>query len=112
MSTNPIRSPSTTSDRATARLNASLHVKGDISGKGDLHVDGSVEGLIQLEDGKLTVGPPAKVNADVVAREIVVYGSIKGNLRAHDPIQITKDGSLLGDLLPDRILIYVDASIT
>jgi len=106
MSTNPIRSAST----ATARLNASLHVKGDISGKGDLHVDGSVEGLIQLEDGKLTVGPRAKVNADVVAREIVVYGSIKGNLRAHDRIEITKDGSVVGDLLAGRILIEDGAS--
>ena len=110
MSTNPIRSPSATSDRATARLNASLHVKGDISGKGDLHVDGSVEGLIQLEDGKLTVGPRAKVNADVVAREIVVYGSIKGNLRAHDRIEITKEGSVVGDLLAGRILIEDGAS--
>jgi len=79
-------------------------------GKGDLHVDGSVEGLIQLEDGKLTVGPRAKVNADVVAREIVVYGSIKGNLRAHDRIEITKDGSVVGDLLAGRILIEDGAS--
>lgn len=105
MSTDAIRSPSTASDHATARLNASLHVKGDISGKGDLHIDGSIEGQIQLEDGKLTVGPRARVNADVVAREIVVYGSIKGNLRAHDRIEITKDGSVVGNLLAGRILI-------
>src|SRR2546425_10034140 len=109
MSTDPIRSLSTASDRATARLNASLHVKGDISGKGDLHVDGSVEGLIQLEDGKLTVGPRAKVNADVVAREIVVYGSIKGHLRAHDRIEITKDSSVAGDLLA-RLIFMEDGA--
>lgn len=105
MSTDAIRPLSTTSDRATARLSASLHVKGDISGKGDLHIDGSVEGLIQLEDGKLTVGPSAKVTADVVAREVVVYGSVKGNLRARDRIEITKDGSVVGDLMAVRIVI-------
>ena len=65
-----------------ARLGASLRVKGEISGNEDLHVDGTVEGLIQLDDRKLTVGMAAKVTADVIAREIVVYGSVKGNLRA------------------------------
>jgi cytoskeletal protein CcmA (bactofilin family) len=80
-------------------------VKGEISGNEDLHVDGSVEGLIQLEERKLTVGVSAKVIADVVAREIVVYGSVKGNLRARDRIEIKKDGSVVGDLTTARIMI-------
>jgi len=88
-----------------ARLGASLRVKGEISGNEDLHVDGTVEGLIQLEDRKLTVGIAAKLTADVMAREIVVYGSVKGNLRAHDRIEIKKDGSVVGDLTTARIMI-------
>lgn len=90
---------------ATARLGQSLHLKGEISGNEDLHLDGSVEGLVSLEDRKLTVGPSAKVTADVVAREIVVYGSVKGNLRARDRIEIKKDGSVVGDLTTARIMI-------
>ena len=88
-----------------ARLCASLRVKGEITGNEDLHVDGTVEGLIQLDDRKLTVGVSAKVTADVVAREIVVYGSVKGNLRARDRIEIKKDGSVVGDLTTARIVI-------
>ena len=88
-----------------ARLGASLRVKGEISGNEDLHVDGTVEGLIQLDDRKLTVGVSAKVTADVVAREIVVYGSVKGNLHARDRIEIKKDGSVVGDLTTARIVI-------
>ena len=88
-----------------ARLGASLRVKGEISGNEDLHVDGTVEGLIQLDDRKLTVGISAKLTADVVAREIVVYGSVKGNLRARDRIEIKKDGSVVGDLTTARIMI-------
>lgn len=104
---NPIESihPSSTADRGTARLGASLHVKGEITGNEDLHVDGSVEGLIQLEDRKLTVGASAKVTADVIAREVVVYGNVKGNLRARDRIEIKKDGSVVGDLTTARIMI-------
>ena len=105
MSTDAIRPLTTPTDRATARLGSSLHVKGEISGNEDLHIDGTVEGLVQLEDRKLTVGASAKVTADVVAREVVVYGSVKGNLRARDRIEIKKDGSVVGDLTTARIMI-------
>jgi cytoskeletal protein CcmA (bactofilin family) len=104
MSSDAIR-PLPATPGGSARLGASLHVKGEISGNEDLHVDGSVEGLIQLEERKLTVGASAKVTADVVAREVVVYGSVKGNLRARDRIEIKKDGSVVGDLTTARIMI-------
>jgi cytoskeletal protein CcmA (bactofilin family) len=105
MSTDAMRPLSSTPSGSTARLGASLHVKGEISGNEDLHIDGSVEGLVQLEDRKLTVGASAKLTADVVAREVVVYGSVKGNLRARDRIEIKKDGSVVGDLTTARIMI-------
>jgi cytoskeletal protein CcmA (bactofilin family) len=105
MSTDTMRPLSTTPSGSTARLGASLLVKGEISGNEDLHIDGSVEGLVQLDDRKLTVGATAKLTADVVAREVVVYGTIKGNLRARDRIEIKKDGSVVGDLTTARIMI-------
>lgn len=101
--------PATSSDRmsssGTARLGASLHVKGEITGNEDLAIDGSVEGLVHLEDRKLTIGASARVTADVIAREVVVYGNVKGNLRARDRIEIKKDGSVVGDLTTARIMI-------
>ncbi|HUJ30900.1 MAG TPA: polymer-forming cytoskeletal protein [Candidatus Acidoferrum sp.] len=94
-----------TSSGSTARLGASLHIKGEITGNEDLQIDGSVEGLVQLEDRKLTVGASARVTADVIAREVIVYGNVKGNLRARDRIEIKKDGSVVGDLTTARIMI-------
>ena len=105
MSTDAMRPTGTAPDRATARLGAGLHVKGEISGNEDLHVDGTVEGLIHLDERKLTVGAGAKVTADIIAREVVVYGSVKGNLHAKDRIEIKKDGSVNGDLTTARIMI-------
>jgi cytoskeletal protein CcmA (bactofilin family) len=105
MSTDALRPLGTTGDRASARLGSSLHVKGEISGSEDLLIDGTVEGLIQLDERKLTVGTTAKVTADIIAREVVVYGSVKGNLRAKDRIEIKKDGSVNGDLTTARIMI-------
>ena len=96
---------SATNDRASARLGSSLHVKGEITGSEDLLIDGSVEGLIQLDERKLTVGATAKVTADIIAREVVVYGTVKGTLRAKDRIEIKKNGSVVGDLTTSRIMI-------
>jgi cytoskeletal protein CcmA (bactofilin family) len=105
MSTDAMRPLGATADRSTARLGPSLHVKGEITGNEDLVIEGSVEGLVQLDERKLTVGATAKLTADVIAREVVVYGNVKGNLRAKDRIEIKKDGSVNGDLTTARIMI-------
>ena len=105
MSTDAMRPLGATADRSTARLGPSLHIKGEISGNEDLLIDGSVEGLVQLDERKLTVGATAKLTADIIAREVVVYGTVKGNLRAKDRIEIKKDGSVNGDLTTARISI-------
>src|SRR5438093_10984865 len=105
MSTDAMRPLGGSADRGTARLGASLYVKGEISGNEDLLIDGSVEGLVQLDERKLTIGATAKVTADIIAREVVVYGNVKGNLRAKDRIEIKKDGSVNGDLTTARIMI-------
>jgi cytoskeletal protein CcmA (bactofilin family) len=92
-------------NRETGWLGSSLHVKGDITGSEDLLIDGSVEGLIQLDERKLIVGASAKVMADINARDVVVYGYVKGNVRARGRIEIKKDGSVIGNLTTAQIMI-------
>jgi cytoskeletal protein CcmA (bactofilin family) len=92
-------------DRATGWIGSSVHVKGDIIGTEDLLIDGSVEGLIQFDERKVTVGPTAKVTADIIARDVVVYGYVKGSIRAKGRIEIKKDGSVIGNLTTAQIMI-------
>jgi cytoskeletal protein CcmA (bactofilin family) len=94
-----------TGESATGWLGSSLRVKGDISGTEDLLIDGAVEGVIQLEGRKLTVGTTAKVTADINARDVVVYGYVKGDVRAKGRIEIKKDGSVIGNLMTAQIMI-------
>src|SRR3989441_11617638 len=94
-----------TADAAMSWLGSSLHVKGEIAGNEDLHIDGTVQGLVQLGERKLTVGTTAKLTADIIAGEVVVYGNVKGNVRAKGRIEIRKDGSVNGDLTTSRIMI-------
>jgi len=86
----------------TAWLGSGLQVKGEITGT---EIDGAVEGLIHLDERKLTVGATAKVTADVNAHDVVVYGYLKGNVRAKGRIEIKKDGAIIGNLRMAQILI-------
>ena len=86
-------------------LGSGLQVKGEITGTEDLQIDGTVEGLIHLDERKLTVGTTAKVMADVEARDVVVYGYLKGNVRARGRIEIKKDGAIIGNLTTAQIMI-------
>ena len=105
MNKDVMRPTGAAADRATARLGSSLHVKGEISGDEDLHIDGTVEGAVQLGEGKLTVGATANVTADIIAREVVVCGNVKGIVRVKGKIEIKKDGSVIGDLTTAQIII-------
>jgi cytoskeletal protein CcmA (bactofilin family) len=104
-STDTMRPLDSTADEATGLLGSSLRVKGDIRGTEDLLIDGSVEGVIQLEGRKLTVGTTARLTADINARDVVVYGYVKGDVRATGRIEIKKDGSVIGNLTTAQIMI-------
>ena len=104
-STDAMRPGDATADSVSGWLGSSLHVKGDITGTEDLLIDGSVEGLVELDERKLTVGPTAKVTADINARDLVVYGFVKGNVHAKGRIEIKKDGSVIGNLTTAQIMI-------
>jgi cytoskeletal protein CcmA (bactofilin family) len=104
-STDAMRPIEASPGRATGWLGSSLHVKGDITGTEDLLIDGSVEGLIKLDEWKLTVGATAKLTADINARDVVVYGYVKGNVHAKGRVEIKKDGAVIGNLTTAQIMI-------
>jgi len=89
----------------TAVLGKSVIVKGQIVSREDLTIDGEVEGTVELQEHRLTVGPNGKVLASVKAREIVVLGTIHGNVEATEKIDIRKEAKLVGDIKTARIVI-------
>jgi|SRR5882724_3231805 len=105
MNKDVMRPAEETAGRAPSRLGSSLHLKGEISGNEDLDIDGTVEGLVHIDEWKLTVGTTAKLTADIIAGEVTVYGSVKGNVRGKGKVEIKKDGSVNGDLTTAQIII-------
>jgi cytoskeletal protein CcmA (bactofilin family) len=95
----------TSASRSSARLGASLQIKGEITGSEDLQIDGIVDGPIFLDGHALTVGSTAQLNSEIHAGEVVVYGKTVGDVDARGRVEITKDGSIIGDIFCARISI-------
>jgi len=106
--TSPARPVGATAAAASgeqATIGKSLIVKGEVSGSESLYIDGKVEGAINLPGNRVTVGRNGQVAANIMAREIVVLGKVRGNCQASDRVDIRSEGSLTGDVIAARISI-------
>jgi cytoskeletal protein CcmA (bactofilin family) len=93
------------SSAAPPNVNRGIKIKGEISGQGDLVFDGEFEGSITLADGTFTVGPNARVTAEIEAPEIIVRGEVIGSLKARERVHIWSTGKLTGNLDSRGIMI-------
>ena len=99
MSTQPTRPLEARPEPArggVAILGKSVILKGQIYGREDVTIDGEVEGTVELQEHRLTVGPTGKVVATIKAREIVVLGTVQGNIETREKIEIRKDAKVSG----------------
>jgi Polymer-forming cytoskeletal len=76
------------SSNAPACVTQGIKIKGEVSGREDLVLDGEFEGKIHIADGIFTVGPNARINAEIEAREIIVRGEVIGTLKARERVQV------------------------
>lgn len=88
-----------------ATVGKSVVIKGEISSREDLYLDGEVEGAVELQNHRLTVGPNARIKADIKALAVVILGSVHGNVDASERIEIRKDATLAGDIKTARIIL-------
>lgn len=95
-------------------IGAGLVVTGEITGSESLKtlfIEGTIQGKINLSGCPVNVGFGGQVNADVIARHVVVNGQIRGNVRASERVEIRSAGSLTGNASAPRILIEDGAFI-
>ena len=104
MSSTPHRMPEPES-RSTATIGKAVRVVGQIFTKEDLYVDGDVEGTIESQENKVTIGPNGRVQASIRARDVIILGQVQGNVETSDKVDIRKDAKLVGDIVAARISI-------
>lgn len=88
-----------------ATIGRSVIIKGDISGSEPLYIDGRVEGTINFADSRVTIGRNAIIVANVSAKEVVVMGTVTGNIHCSDRLDIRSEATVTGDVVTPRVCI-------
>ena len=88
--------PAITSDKTI--IGEQIIIEGAISGNGDLVIEGSVKGRIQVEDHHLTVGPKGNVESEIHAADVTISGKLVGNINAKGKVVITKEADFKGEI--------------
>jgi cytoskeletal protein CcmA (bactofilin family) len=97
--------PTTAAPSSSSTISAGLHIHGEFSGNSDLYIDGEAQGSIRLGQSKVTVGPHGRVQADIDAREILIEGTVHGNLKASECIHLGAGSRVQGSMLTPRVAI-------
>jgi cytoskeletal protein CcmA (bactofilin family) len=79
-------------------------VRGNLSGSGNIVVEGRLEGTVSLRD-ELTVERDGKVHADVELRNLVVHGEMSGDIQAEDRVVMSSTAKVVGDIKAPRVVI-------
>jgi len=81
-----------------------IQIRGNMSGSGDLIIEGRVEGHISLQD-HLTVEDSGTVVADIETHELTVNGKMSGNIEASERVSISSTATIKGDIHAPRVVI-------
>lgn len=92
-------------------IGKSVSIRGELTGSEDLFLDGAFEGTVTLSDSRLTVGPNARVKADLNVRDIIVFGLIDGNINATGRIELRQTAVVNGDIHAGRLSIEESATV-
>jgi cytoskeletal protein CcmA (bactofilin family) len=92
-------------------IGKSVTIRGELSGSEDLVMDGDIEGTITLPDHSLTVGPNARVSADIKVRNLIVFGKVTGTLHVSGRVDLRHSAVVLGDIFGGRLSIEENATL-
>ena len=95
----------TTRSPTPATIGPSIQISGDVTGNGDLSIEGRVEGTVSLSDNVLTVGEEGRINATISARTIFVDGKVEGDLKGDEQVVVHSSGNVRGNIAAPRVTL-------
>jgi cytoskeletal protein CcmA (bactofilin family) len=86
-------------------------ITGDIKSKGDIRIDGSLNGSIETQ-GKVVVGLGGVVEGDVICKDADVAGVLKAKITVSQLLSLKMSAKLNGDIVTNKLSIEPGASFT
>ena len=98
------------SAEVTTSIAPGTRVVGRLSGQEDVRVHGTVEGTVRLGQ-TLFVEPEGVLLAEVYARDVVVSGTVVGNIHADNAVVLAATARVVGDIRAPRVSIEPGAAL-
>ena len=87
-----------------AFLGEETSFEGKLIFEGTVRIDGKFQGEIHTDD-IVIVGESAEVNAEINAGEIIISGTVRGNIFAKESLEIMAPGKVYGNILTPKLMI-------
>jgi cytoskeletal protein CcmA (bactofilin family) len=89
-------------------------INGDVHFSGGLHVDGMIKGSVVAEDDSasvLTVSEHGSIEGDVHVPNVILNGSVKGDVRSAERIELAAKARVTGDVYYQLIEMAIGAEV-
>jgi cytoskeletal protein CcmA (bactofilin family) len=80
-----------------------VKIVGEILSKQDLCIMGEVEGNIRAVDHKVVVEPGSRVQADIFASDVIIFGNVQGNVEARNKVALQSGARMAGNIASVRV---------
>lgn len=85
-------------------------VDGNITGKGNYKIDGTVTGDIKIK-GDLVTGEKSVITGEIVAKNIIIAGKVTGDVTASGQLTIKHTGVITGDQKCGSLIIEEGSNV-
>lgn len=77
-------------------------ITGNIVSKGDLRIDGTLNGNITLS-GKVVVGEPGRIKGEIICKNADISGVVEGKVNVSDLLSLKSTSRITGDIVVGKL---------
>lgn len=90
---------------ATTRLSTTLRITGTVLADEDLDIAATIVGAVSAPGHCVTIVEAARLQADVLARDITVHGAVSGKLTATEIVDVRATADVRGTVAAPRVAL-------
>ena len=92
-------------------LASGIEIDGSIRFSNDMHIDGKIKGEILSDTGRVTIGENAKIEGDITAAEVTIYGAVEGKISS-TRCSLMQASKLKGDVVTKKLSMEEGAQLS
>lgn len=102
--------PTPETEAGLSIIGAGMRVVGDINADGVVKIEGTVVGTVRA-GRQVLVGKGGEVEGDVISREAIIGGEVRGSVRADERLEVQATSVIHGDIAAKRLLVQEGGEI-